>query len=363
MKLSYLLAAIMLILIVSIAQADFCFVHMCDGRPSGSYAGFQRDMNEVRDMICNPAPQFARPAFMIQTGDFDHTYQTDDIIKDKMGSSFVWYPVIGNHDLSASDVSYVKNTIFPTLPNIVRQGPSGTQRTTYSFDYQNAHFVALNEYWNGSNETGTDGDIVPALRNWLANDLAQTDKQHIFVMGHEPAYPEVRHVGDSLDKYPANRNAFWNVLKQYGVKSFHVGHTHYYKGKNYGGVWEVDAGACRGHQSSYDRVIVYVWVQDYSVRYRVIKAAKNDTSFHLHTEWTITDPTPTPTPMPTLWEKGDMEPDGDVDLSDLLRVVDILIWRPPEPSPHEQWAADMNDDDILDLFDALMIVDKLLAQG
>ena len=53
-----------------------------------------------------------------------------------------------------------------------------------------------------------DGDIVPELRNWIDIDLAASTQTHKFVFVHEPAFPANRHVGDSLDLYPANRDAF-----------------------------------------------------------------------------------------------------------------------------------------------------------
>ena len=58
--------------------------------------------------------------------------------------------------------------------------------------------------------------------------------------------------------------------------------------------------------------------------------------------------------------KGDMEPDGDRDLFDVLRMVDILLGRPPEPSPYELQAGDMDDNGAVDLFDILEVIDYLL---
>ena len=72
-------------------------------------------------------------------------------------------------------------------------------------------------------------------------------------------------------------------------------------------------------------------------------------------------PTRTPTPTPTSSvRKGDMEPDGDVDLFDALRMVDILLGRPPDPTAHELTAGDMDSDGDIDLFDVLAVVDILL---
>ena len=73
--------------------------------------------------------------------------------------------------------------------------------------------------------------------------------------------------------------------------------------------------------------------------------------------------TPVPTPTPTqIGAKGDMEPDGDWDLFDILRLVDIVLDVPPPPSVYETWAGDMDDDGDHDLFDILALVDKVLEE-
>ena len=70
-------------------------------------------------------------------------------------------------------------------------------------------------------------------------------------------------------------------------------------------------------------------------------------------------PTATPTPTPTVM-KGDLDADGDLDLFDTLRMVDILLTRPPDPSPYELLAGDMDDDGDVDLFDVLELVEILI---
>jgi hypothetical protein len=62
-------------------------------------------------------------------------------------------------------------------------------------------------------DTVTNGDVPDQLFNWLNADLQATNKKHIFVFGHEPAFPQpdtdnerLRHGSSSLKQYPANRN-------------------------------------------------------------------------------------------------------------------------------------------------------------
>ena len=195
--------------------------------------------------------------FQILCGDIDPPWNIRTRIDNRFGTSAVWYPGVGNHETETTeDMTWLRNEYTigndgrTPLKNFTNQdGPAGSVETTYSWDYGNAHFIMLNEYWDGGTSAGSDvardGDVVPALLSWLSANLAATDKPVIFVCGHEPAYPENRHVGDSLDLYPANRDAFWNLLESdTRVKAYFCGHTHYYSRhiQPGGRVWQVDAG-------------------------------------------------------------------------------------------------------------------------
>lgn len=198
--------------------------------------------------------------FHVSIGDIDNTIPENRAqIDDKFGITAVWYPIIGNHEAETpSDMDWLRteyNTGHSDRTalefNTNQDGPIGSVGTTYSWDYGNAHFIALNQYWDGGTTLGsdnaTDGDIVPALYNWLATDLTANTKPFVFVFGHEPAFPYNRHVGDSLDKYVANRDAFWSLLEAEDVQAFFCGHTHYYSKhqgdkSHVGGVWQLDVG-------------------------------------------------------------------------------------------------------------------------
>lgn len=205
-------------------------------------------------------------AFMISVGDIDPPAASKWTIEQVLGKNYIWYPVVGNHELpgNGNEVYYGSNIEWlrvynydangsGTQPDIVNTGPSGCPETTYSFDYDNAHFVVVNDYCDNDGDNVTDGDITDHLYNWLANDLAATNKEHIFVIGHEPAYPQpdadngrARHMDDSLNAYPANRDRFWNLLKKAGVVAYICGHTHNYSIVKIDGVWQLDSGHARG---------------------------------------------------------------------------------------------------------------------
>ncbi|MCK5077327.1 MAG: metallophosphoesterase [Calditrichia bacterium] len=194
--------------------------------------------------------------FMISSGDIDPPEDVHNAIKQILGKEYPWYTVIGNHEIEDNDDmvflrEYNKNGT--ALPNVVKKGPEGCEETTYSFDWENCHFIALNQYYDGKSDVGTDGDIVPELFKWLEDDLSANSKKHIFVFGHEPIFPmpdmdngRVRHYDDCLNKYMDNNIAFLQLLRKYNVIAYICGHTHNTSYANINGVWQIDSGHSRG---------------------------------------------------------------------------------------------------------------------
>jgi hypothetical protein len=201
---------------------------------------------------------------MICPGDLSPMDGVDWTIHQVFGEDFIWYPVVGNHELPyggggetypGSNMDWLRdnNLNGNSLPYIVRSGPPNCVETTFSFDYKNAHFVILNVYFDGNSDCTGMGDICDALYRWLEEDLNATDKEHIFVIGHEPAYPQPdrdtgtsRHVGDSLDQFPEHRDGFWKLLQEKGVLAYINGHTHRHSVYLKDGVWQWDAGIAMG---------------------------------------------------------------------------------------------------------------------
>jgi hypothetical protein len=113
--------------------------------------------------------------------------------------------------------------------------------------------VVLNEYCDETGDSNPGGTVSDHLYNWLVNDLQATTQRHIFVFGHEPAFPQpdadngrTRHIGDCLDADPVNRDRFWSLLRDRGVVAYFCGHTHNYSAYFRDGVWQMDVGHARG---------------------------------------------------------------------------------------------------------------------
>jgi len=97
---------------------------------------------------------------------------------------------------------------------------------SYSFDVGQAHFAVVN-----TDPVGRDG-VAPT--GWLASDLASARARGLrrfFVFGHKPAFNYVykknpkKTEGVGLDKFPTQRDAFWDVIEQFGATYF-CGHEH-----------------------------------------------------------------------------------------------------------------------------------------
>jgi hypothetical protein len=206
---------------------------------------------------CEKIIEIGGSHFMISPGDVSPPWDTRWTIDQTFGEDYLWYPMVGNHDVWDSTMQYLRDYDYDpngdTPPNLVHQGPPDCEETTFSFDYGSAHFALLNVYCDTASDVRTDGAIVDALYEWLAADLEATEKEHIFVLGHEPAFPQpdvdnliLRHDGDSLDKYSYTRDRFWNLLQEHQVTAYIHGHTHGFSAVDFDGVWQLDEGHAMG---------------------------------------------------------------------------------------------------------------------
>lgn len=57
--------------------------------------------------------------------------------------------------------------------------------------------------------------------------------------------------------------------------------------------------------------------------------------------------------------KGDVDGNDELDVSDVLLIVSIIIGQ-VDPAPDQFWAADMNGDSTVDILDVVMIVNQIL---
>lgn len=202
-------------------------------------------------------------SFIVSPGDLDPASSTvEAAIQEVLGSAFPWFPLPGNHDAETSaDMAFLRSYDIAAAAagadaSNYAVGPAGAEETCYSFDAGGAHFIALNEYYDGVSDVALSGEISPALYDWLAADLAAVSARspaYIFVLGHEPIYPlpdestgRIRHRGDSLDAHPDGTSRFVSLLRGYSVTAYICGHSHDYSAALVDGLLQVEAGRAGG---------------------------------------------------------------------------------------------------------------------
>jgi len=237
--------------------------------------------------------------FQISPGDMDdRVWENRALIDNRMGVSAKWIPGVGNHEAEDPvEMDWIRSEFVtgnggrsPLQDLVSRPGPEGSRETTFSWDVGNAHFVYLNQYWDGATDPGsdvaTDGDVVPELLDWLAADLEANTRPAIFVFGHEPAYPSHRHTEDSLNKYEANRDAFWALLERESVVAYICGHTHVFSTfrRDGGSVWQIDVGNAGNDSSFLDgQTFLSVTVREADLTFGICR--NHDGTFSCDSSW------------------------------------------------------------------------------
>jgi 3',5'-cyclic AMP phosphodiesterase CpdA len=125
-------------------------------------------------------------------------------------------PVNGNHENLA--VNYVAQF---ALPQHLAENEKAQGEEYYSFDYGNAHFVALND-------TPESGAVTGPQLEWLEADLAAVDRNKtpwVFAMHHRSLYS----CGGSHGSDIQLRKAWQPIFDQYQVDVVFSGHDHLYE--------------------------------------------------------------------------------------------------------------------------------------
>jgi acid phosphatase type 7 len=124
------------------------------------------------------------------------------------------FPVLGNHDLEKGNgAAYLDNFHLP------RNDPRSTGRY-YSFEWGNAHFVALNSelYY------GDDNGSPEEQKAWLERDLRETRRPWKIAYFHRPIYSSSKHGSDERI-----REDLEPILIRHEVDLVFSGHDHAYE--------------------------------------------------------------------------------------------------------------------------------------
>ena len=130
-------------------------------------------------------------------------------------------PIVGNHECYTPERRFSRPEYFSAQFALPRNGPTELSGQVYSFDYGDVHLVMLDS------QAGEQAKLIPDLlaqqRQWLAADLAATDKRWKLVFMHRPIY------GNKPDGIQENlRQAFEPLFEQYHVDAVFTAHDHVY---------------------------------------------------------------------------------------------------------------------------------------
>ncbi|MDZ7331915.1 MAG: metallophosphoesterase [candidate division KSB1 bacterium] len=203
--------------------------------------GFPTMLQWASTNLSDPAP-----AFLIHAGDQEPMDRTEQIVTKYFNKPF--YPSTGNHDKDADRKhfyeSYFKNHRLPNLVDSSYIAGYGPEALFYSFIYENCYFIVLDQYYHVPYRNY--GRVIDQQLQWLEDQLKYNSYPFVFVIGHEPAYPQSwqRNYGDCLDRSPEDRDRFWEILAQYQVTAYLCGHTHSYLKQYIQKVWQINLAQC-----------------------------------------------------------------------------------------------------------------------
>jgi hypothetical protein len=200
----------------------FSFVVIGDTRSGGdNYSSLVRRAMEYK------------PNFVVNTGDMiflpAQTLWADFWQRSKP-ITVPYFLTVGNHDVDAfmGEDLYKKEVDLPG------------NKLYYSFTVGGSLFVCLDSNIPGQEEKITDGQY-----KWLERELSTSGYEHKFVFVHHPLYPEKgkgNYYGDSLDKYPTERDSLEALFAKYKVNIVFVGHEHLYLRKVVDGIVHIITG-------------------------------------------------------------------------------------------------------------------------
>jgi len=163
--------------------------------------------------------------FTVNLGDFvnDNTNEEWDnyfanFAFSNMNTTFA--PVAGNHDGNITNKLNIG--VFDSMFNLSNANTDSSTNWVngvyYSFDYGNAHFAVLN--------TNDMYPMTQSQRNWLINDMKQSDADWKFVFMHRAAYAE----GKNINKPDTiiMRDVLLPLFDELDIDMVYAGHDHCY---------------------------------------------------------------------------------------------------------------------------------------
>jgi predicted phosphodiesterase len=175
-----------------------------------------------------------KPSLIVNTGDQvpdeDSPKDWDKFWEMSKPIKVPYFLTVGNHDVNdaKSELFYKKQVNLPG------------NELYYSFTAGNALFVVLDSYL-----TGEQKKITGEQYAWLEGVLANSAQKYKFIFLHHPLYPDKdkgKHYGNSLDRYPGERDKLQALFVKHKVTMVFTGHDHLYLRKTVDGIPHIIAG-------------------------------------------------------------------------------------------------------------------------
>ncbi len=205
------------------------------GRFTFVVLGDNRSGDEVYRKLVNTAME-RKPDFVVNMGDMIATPG------DKQEWAKFWelsrpitvpyFLTVGNHDVHPkvplSEKTYKEQVDLPG------------NELHYAFAAGNSLFVVLDTCLDDSEKK-----VIGEQFTWLESILTRSDAKHKFVFLHHPLYPDKnkgKHHGNSLDRYPSERDRLQALFVKNKVTTVFTGHEHLYLRKTVEGISHVTTG-------------------------------------------------------------------------------------------------------------------------
>lgn len=160
-------------------------------------------------------------AFIVNLGDYvnDNTNDEWDWYFKHFAfanNSYTQVPVAGNHD--GNITNKLNTNCFKNMFALDESDNQSLEGVYYSFDYGNTHFAVLN--------TNDMYPMTQAQRNWLINDMKQSDAMWKIVLMHRSFYS----AGKNINKPDTviMRNVLLPIIDELDIDMVYAGHDHMY---------------------------------------------------------------------------------------------------------------------------------------
>jgi hypothetical protein len=263
-----------LIISAEVKAQSFTFAAMSNSR--GGQSGVNQPVLSalVKHLLAN----HPETKFLLFPGGLINGHQSDtnsvirqykkwkEVMKPVYASKMLWpyiWPMPGDHEIQNR---FDENIYRREFPDVFNNGPEDEKGLTYSFDYNDVHFIAIStNRWRygipGDTAGGRNDYHYIKNPDWLELNIKtalERGAKYIIVMGHEQPFPVGGHLKDGLPNlgadltfppdsakldFLARRNRFWKILAENNVSAYICGHEHLYSRQSVDGVYQILAGS------------------------------------------------------------------------------------------------------------------------